>query len=65
MLLKGSAIALETGGESLNAKISRQGEIDFKKFMDETIKLQNESQRNERFEQFIRSCATHAGIALE
>jgi hypothetical protein len=65
LLVQASTIALETGGESLNTKISRQGEVEFRKFMEEVERLPTTPERNERFGTFIRSCAATAGVKLE
>jgi hypothetical protein len=63
--VQASTIALQTGGESLNTKISRQGEVEFKKFMEESMRLPTTPARNERFSAFIQSCAATAGVKLD
>lgn len=65
LFTQASALALQTGGESLNVKISRQGEVEFKKFMDEVELLPTATEKNERFGAFIRSCATTAGVEFK
>lgn len=65
LLSQASGIATQTGGEALNAKISRQGKNDFVKFMEKAESLPTQQERNEEFQKFTQTCASIARVVVQ